>query len=105
MAIRAPDGANNLMASTKPIDETEVCEEESRRIQVQLADDQLINKLFSDLTAYVGVPDVQGLLALDFEFGDFIQVFDMLRIPQGNVKVRVVTFDNNKFLRLYPNME
>ena len=105
MAIRAPDGANNLMASTKPIDETEVCEEESRRIQVQLADDQLINKLFSDLTAYVGVPDVQGLLALDFESGDFIQVFDMLRIPQGNVKVRVVTFDNNKFLRLYPNME
>ena len=119
MAIRAPDGANNLMASTKPIDETEVCEEESRRIQVQLVDDQPINmevppveliltditKLFSDLTAYVGVPDVQGLLALDFESRDFIQVFDMLRIPQGNVKVRVVTFDNNKFLRLYPNME
>ena len=79
---------NNLMASTKPTDETEGCEEErlfpSRRIQVQLVDDQLINmevppveliltnitKLFSDLTAYVGVPDVQGLLVLDFESGD-----------------------------------
>ena len=114
---------NNLMASTKPTDETEGCEEKrlfpSRRIQVQLVDDQLINmevppveliltditKLFSDLTAYVGVPDVQGLLVLDFESGDFIQVFDMLRIPQGNVKVRVVTFDNNKFLRLYPSIE
>ena len=114
---------NNLVASTKPSDETEVCEEErlfpSRRIQVQLVDDQLINMevppveliltditmLFSDLTAYVGVPDVHGLLVLDFESGDFIQVFDMLRIPQGNVKVRVVTFDNNKFLRLYPSIE
>ena len=64
---------------------------------MQLVDDQLINmevppveliltditKLFSDLTAYVGVPDVQGLLVLDFESGDFIQAFDMLRIPQG----------------------
>ena len=64
---------------------------------MQLVDDQPINmevppveliltditKLFSDLTAYVGVPDVQGLLALDFESGDFIQAFDMLRIPQG----------------------
>ena len=72
---------NNLMASTKPTDETEVCEEESRRIQVKLVDDQLINMevppveliltditmLFSDLTAYVGVLDVQGLLVLDFE--------------------------------------
>ena len=53
----------------------------------------------------MGVPDVHGLLVLDFESGDFIQVFDMLRIPQGNVKVRVVTFDNNKFLRLYPSIE
>ena len=98
---------NNLMASTKPTEETEACEEESRRIQVQLVDDKLINmevppvelsltditKMFSDLTAYVGVPDVHGLLVLDFESGDFIQVFDMLRIPQGNVRVRVVTTD------------
>ena len=114
---------NNLMASTQPTEERERCEEErlcpSWRIQVQLVDDQLINmevppveliltditKLFSDLTDYVGVPDVQGLLVLDFESGDFIQVFDMLRIPQGNVKVRVVTFDNNKFLRLYPSIK
>ena len=114
---------NNLMASTKPSDETEGCEEErlfpSRRIQVQLVDDQLINmevppvelsltditKLISDLTTYVGVPDVQGLLVLDFESGDFIQVFDMLRIPEGNVKVRIVTFDNNNFLRFYPSIE
>ena len=48
---------------------------------MQLVDDQLINMevppveliltditmLFSDLTAYVGVLDVQGLLVLDFE--------------------------------------
>ena len=86
---------------------------------MQLVDDQLINMevppveliltditmLFSDLTAYVGVPDVHGLLVLDFESGDFIQVFDMLRIPEGNVKVRIVTFDNNNFLRFYPSIE
>ena len=104
------DVENDLMASTKPSDETEGCEEErlfpSRRIHVQLVDDQLINmevppvelsltditKLFSDLTTYVGVPDVHGLPVLDFESGYFIQVFDMLRIPQGYVKVRICHF-------------
>ena len=62
------------------------------------------NKLLSDLTAYVGVQNIQGLLVWSIESGDFIQVFDMDRIPQGSVKVRVVTSGEKTFLRLYKNI-
>ena len=62
----------------------------SQRVIVHLVDEKLIDtglpqaelilttfgKLLSDLTAYSGAPDVQGLLVFDFESGDFIQIFD-----------------------------
>ena len=63
------------------------------------------NKLLSDLTAYSGAPDVQGLLVLDFESGDFIQVFEMDRIPQGRAKVQVVEAGDKTFLRLYQDIQ
>ena len=62
------------------------------------------NKLLSDLTAYVGAPDVQGLLVWNIESGDFTQVFDMDKIPRGSVKVRVVTYGVKTFIGIYQNL-
>ena len=62
------------------------------------------NKLLSDLTAYVGVPDVQGLLVLNIESGDFTQVFDMDKIPRGSVKVRIVIYGVKTFIGIYQNL-
>ena len=89
-----------------------------QRVMVQLVDEQLVdlevppaeltltsfNKLLSDLTFYSGVPDIQGLLVKS-EPNGFVQVFDMERIPQGNLKVRAVISGNKKFLRLYQNAQ
>ena len=86
------------------------------RMTVQLVDEQLVDlevppaeltitsfsKLLSDLTFYSGVPDIQGLLVKSSS-GGFVQVFDMNRIPQGNLKARPVISGNKHFLRLYPN--
>ena len=97
-------------------------EEESllpqERVTVQLVDEQLVDlevppaeltitsfsKLLSDLTFYSGVPDIQGLLVKSSS-GGFVQVLDMNRIPQGNLKARVVVSGNKHFLRLYPNSQ
>ena len=88
-----------------------------KRVTVQLVDEQLADlevppaeltlttftKLLSDLTFYAGVPELQGLLVKS-ESGRFVQVFDMNRIPQGNLKVRAVKhFHDKHFLRIYPN--
>jgi len=87
-----------------------------QRVMVQLVDEQLadlevppteltltgFSKLLSDLAFYSGVPDVQGLL-IKTESGSFAQVFDMDRIPPGNIKVQAVNSDDKHFLRLYPN--
>ena len=89
-----------------------------QRVMVQLVDEQLVdlevppaeltltsfNKLLSDLTFYSGVPDIQGLLVKS-EPNGFVQVFDMERIPQGNLKVRAVISGNKNFLRLYQNAQ
>ena len=83
-------------------------------VTVQLVDEQLVDlevppaeltitnfsKLLSDLTFYSGLPDVQGLLVKS-DTGGFVQVFDMERIPQGNLKVRAVLSGDKHFLRLY----
>ena len=83
-------------------------------VTVQLVDEQLVDlevppaeltitnfsKLLSDLTFYSGLPDVQGLLVKS-DTGGFVQVFDMGRIPQGNLKVRGVISGDKHFLRLY----
>ena len=85
---------------------------------VQLVDEQLadlevppteltltgFSKLLSDLAFYSGVPDVQGLL-IKTESGSFAQVFDLERIPHGNLKVRAVMSGDQHFLRLYPNSQ
>ena len=62
------------------------------------------NKLLSDLTAYVGAPDVQGLLVWNTEPGDLTQVFDLDRIPRGSVKVRLVTYGVKTFIGVYQNV-
>ena len=87
-----------------------------KRVTVQLVDEQLADlevppaeltlttftKLLSDLTFYAGLPELQGLLVKS-ESGGFVQVFDMNRIPQGNLKVRAVISGEKHFLRIYPN--
>ena len=89
-----------------------------QRVMVQLVDEQLADlevppteltlrgfgKLLSDLAFYSGVPDIQGLL-IKTESGSFAQVFDMERIPPGNLKVRAVMSGDQHFLRLYPNSQ
>ena len=84
------------------------------RVTVQLVDEQLVDlevppaeltitsfsKLLSDLSFYSGLPDLQGLLVKS-DSGGFVQVFDMERIPQGNLKVRAVISGEKHFLRLY----
>ena len=90
----------------------------SEKMIVQLVDEQMddvpfppaelilttFNKLLSDLTAYVGAPDVQGLLVWNIEPGDFTQVFDMDKIPRGSVKVRVVKYGVKTFIGIYQNL-
>ena len=88
-----------------------------QRVMVQLVvDEQLVNmevpaaevtlttfsKLLSDLTFYSGVPDVEGILVKS-ESSGYIQVFNMEKIPPGNLKVRAVMSGTKRFLRLYPN--
>ena len=110
------------MTSTSTVVERGLSEKDkllpSEKMIVKLVDEQMdtipfpqaelvlttFNKLLSDLTAYVGVQNIQGLLVWSIEAGDFIQVFDMDRIPQGSVKVRVVTSGEKTFLRLYKNI-
>ena len=91
---------------------------EEERVTVQLVDEQLVDlevppaeltltnfpKLLSDLTFYSGVPDIQGLLVKS-EPNGFVQVFDMERIPEGNLKVRAVISGNKHFLQLYQNAQ
>ena len=86
------------------------------RVTVQLVDEQLVDlevppaeltvtsftKLLSDLTFYSGQPDIQGLLVKS-DSGGFVQVFDMDRIPRGNLRVRTVFSGDKHFLRIYPN--
>ena len=112
------EAEKNLMTSRSTDKETKDKLLPSEKMIVQLVDEQMntipfpqaelilttFNKLLSDLTAYVGVQNIQGLLVWSIEFGDFIQVFDMDRIPQGSVKVRVVTSGEKTFLRLYKNI-
>ena len=113
----------NQMTSTTTAEERDVSDKErhlpSQRVNVHPVDEKLIDtglpqaelilttfgKLLSDLTAYSGAPDVQGLLVLDFESGDFIQIFDMGRIPRGRAKVQVVIAGDKTFLRLYPDIQ
>jgi len=85
-----------------------------RRVTVQLVDDQLFDtevpptevtltsfdKLLSHLTFYAGVPEIQGLL-VKTESGSFVQVFDMERIREGNLKVQVVKSGEKQYLKLH----
>ena len=89
-----------------------------QRVMVQLVDEQLVNlevppaevtlttfsKLLSDLTFYSGVPDVEGILVKS-ESSGYVQVFNMEKIPPGNLKVRAVMSGTKRFLRLYPNLQ
>jgi len=89
-----------------------------QRVRVQLVDKQLVemevpsaeltltsfDKLLSDLTFYSGVPDVQGLL-IKTESGRFVQVFDIERIPEGNLKIQVVMSGDKHYLRLYSDSQ
>ena len=89
-----------------------------QRVTVQLVDEQLVdmevppaeltltsfNKLLSDLTFYSGVPDVQGLL-IKTESGSFVQVFDLERIPEGNLKIQVFMSGNKQYLRIYTDSQ
>ena len=102
-------------------------------VQVQLVDEQLndmevpptqvtittLSNLLSDLAFYAGLPKVHGLLVksqsggyvqvLDYvsqhfdSYFDNAQVFDMSKVPRGNLKVRSVMSGNQHMLRLYPN--
>ena len=104
-----------------------------RTVQVQLVDEQLndmevpptqvtittLSNLLSDLAFYAGLPNVHGLLVksqsggyvqvLDYvsqyfdSYFDNVQVFDMCKVPSGNLKVRLVMSGNQHMLRLYPN--
>ena len=113
---------NNQMTSTTTAEERDVSDKErhlpTQRVIVHLVDEKLVDtglpqaevilttfdKLLSDLTTYSGAPDVQGLLVLEY-LGDFIQVFDMDRIPQERMKVQVVKHGDKTFLRLYPHSQ
>ena len=89
-----------------------------QRVTVQLVDEQLVdmevppaevtltsfNKLLSDLTFYAGVPDIKGLL-IKTGSGSFVQVFDIERIPEGNLKIQVVTSGSQQYLRLYTDSQ
>ena len=116
------EAETNLMTSTGTAEETGLSGKEkllpSEKMIVQLVDDQMddvpfppaelilttFNKLLSDLTAYVGAPDVQGLFVWNTEPGDLTQVFDMDRIPRGSVKVRLVTYGVKTFIGVYQNI-
>ena len=116
------EAETNPMTSTTTVEETGLSAKEkllpSEKMIVQLVDEQMdtipfpqaelilttFNKLLSDLIAYVGAPDVQGLLVWNIEPGDFTQVFDMDKIPRGSVKVRVVTYDVKTFIGIYQNL-
>ena len=89
-----------------------------RRVTVQLVDDQLFDtevppaevtltsfdKLLTDLTFCAGVPEIQGILVRT-ESDSFVQVFDMERIPEGNLKIQVVTSGSQQYLRLYTDSQ
>ena len=117
------EAETNLMTSTGTAEETGLSGKEkllpSEKMIVQLVDKQMddvpfppaelilttFTKLLSDLTAYVGAPDVQGLLVWNTEPGDLTQVFDMDRIPRGSVKVRLVTYGVKTFIGVYQNVQ
>ena len=112
------EAEKNPMTSTSTAEETKNKLLPSEKMIVHLVDEQMdtipfpqaelvlttFNKLLSDLTAYVGAPDVQGLLVWNIESGDFTQVFDMDKIPRGSVKVRVVTYGVKTFIGIYQNL-
>merc|ERR1712013_810355 len=113
------EAEKNPMTSTSTVVESGLSEKDkllpSEKMIVQLVDEQMdpipfpqaemilttFNKLLSDLTAYVGAPDVQGLLVWNIESGNFTQVFDLDKIPRGSVKVRVVTYGVKTFIGIY----
>ena len=113
------EAEKNPMTSTSTAEEAKNKLLPSEKMIVQLVDEQMdtipfpqaelvlttFNKLLSDLTAYVGAPDVQGLLVWNIESGDFTQVFDMDNIPRGSVKVRVVTYGVKTFIGIYQNLK
>ena len=102
-------------------------------VQVQLVDEQLndmevpptmvtittLSNLLSDLAFYAGLPNVHGLLVKSqsggyvqvsdyisqyfYPYFDDVQVFDMTKVPRGNLKVRSLMSGNQRMLRLYPN--
>ena len=116
------EAEKNPMTSTSTVVERGLSEKDkllpSEKMIVKLVDEQMdtipfpqaelvlttFNKLLSDLIAYVGAPDVQGLLVWNIESGDFTQVFDMDKIPRGSVKVRVVTYGVKTFIGIYQNL-
>ena len=112
------EAEKNPMTSTSTAEETKDKLLPSEKMIVKLVDEQMdtipfpqaelvlatFNKLLSDLTAYVGAPDVQGLLVWNIESGDFTQVFDMDKIPRGSVKVRVVTYGVKTFIGIFQNL-
>merc|ERR1711936_1348329 len=93
----------NRMEETVEKPEEESLLPQEKVVQVQLVDDNLVNlelppaevtittftKLLADLAFYSGKPDVQGLLVKSHS-SDYVQVFDIARIPKGDLKVRLV---------------
>ena len=80
-------------------------DEELNNLHVPSAEVNLtsFDKLLSDLVTYAGLPNTQGIL-VKAESGDFIQVFDMEKIPNtGSFKLKVVKFGERTFLQLHPN--
>ena len=112
------EAEKNPMTSTSTTEETKDKLLPSEKMIVQLVDELMddvpfppaelilttFNKLLSDLTAYVGAPDVLGLLVWNTESEDSTQVFDMDRVPRGSVKVRVVRYGVKTFIGVYQNI-
>ena len=81
-------------------------------VLVQLVDEQLVNlepaeitvttfpKMISDLAFYSGLLDVRGLLVKS-NSGHYVRVFEIERIPKGDIKVRPVESGDKHFLRVY----
>jgi len=117
---RPPRQVNTMTSSNASTERTEGSVKEpllaGRTVQVQLVDEQLkdmevpptqvtittLSNLLSDLAFYAGLPNVHGLLVKS-QSGGYIQVFDMCKVPSGNLKVRTVMSGNQHMLRLYPN--
>jgi len=117
---RPPRQVNTMTSSNASTERTEGSVKEpllpGQTVQVQLVDEQLkdmevpptqvtittLSNLLSDLAFYAGLPNVHGLLVKS-QSGGYVQVFDMSKVPRGNLKVRSVMSGNQHMLRLYPN--